>query len=133
VIHDLYTRWIWFSGYALEFDALELGERPPEYEAMDAAMLQASAEVLRPFFAELVQAGRDGDASFFTLSKRKGLPHLSGSRRLRLSRFRTTTSYCGRGSRYPVISESYRGSEHALPDPKNCMVAARANVGFHKY
>jgi hypothetical protein len=33
----------------------------------------------------------------------------------------------------PVISESYRGSEHALPDPKNCMVAARANVGFHKY
>jgi hypothetical protein len=32
-----------------------------------------------------------------------------------------------------VISESYRGSEHALPDPKNCMVAARANVGFHKY
>jgi hypothetical protein len=39
------------------------------------------------------------DASFFTLSKRKGLPHLSGSRRLRSSRFRTTTSYCGRGSR----------------------------------
>jgi putative transposase len=38
-------------------------------------------------------------ASFFTLSKRKGLPHLSGSRRLRSSRFRTTTSYCGRGSR----------------------------------
>src|SRR3984893_18142958 len=37
--------------------------------------------------------------SFFTLSKRKGLPHLSGSRRLRSSRFRTTTSYCGRGSR----------------------------------
>ena len=34
---------------------------------------------------------------------------------------------------HPVISESYRGSEHALPDPKNCMVAARANVGFHKY
>jgi hypothetical protein len=34
VIHDLYTRWIWFSGYALEFDALELGERPPEYEAI---------------------------------------------------------------------------------------------------
>ena len=33
----------------------------------------------------------------------------------------------------PVISESYRGSEHALPDPKNCMVAARANVGCHKY
>ena len=32
-----------------------------------------------------------------------------------------------------VISESYRGSEHALPDPKNCMVAARANVGCHKY
>src|SRR5712671_1880924 len=31
--------------------------------------------------------------SFFTLSKRKGLPHLSGSRRLRSSRFRTTTSY----------------------------------------
>ena len=57
----------------------------------------------------------------------------SGSRRLRSSRFRTTTSYCGRGSRYPVISESYRGSEHALPDPKNCMVAARANVDFHKY
>ena len=34
---------------------------------------------------------------------------------------------------HPVISESYRGSEHALPDPKNCMAAARANVGFHKY
>ena len=33
----------------------------------------------------------------------------------------------------PVISESYRGSEHALPDPKNFMVAARANVDFDKY
>ena len=32
-----------------------------------------------------------------------------------------------------VISESYRGSEHALPDHKNCMVAARDNVGCHKY
>jgi len=32
-----------------------------------------------------------------------------------------------------VISESYRGSEHALPDHKNCMVAAYANVGCHKY
>jgi hypothetical protein len=32
-----------------------------------------------------------------------------------------------------VISESYRGSEHALPDPKNCMVAVRANVGCYKY
>ena len=32
-----------------------------------------------------------------------------------------------------VISESYRGSEHALSDPKSCVVAARANVGFHKY
>src|ERR1700726_2192863 len=41
--------------------------------------------------------------SFFTLSKRKGLPHLSGSRRLRSSRFRTTTSYCGRGSRTIVV------------------------------
>ena len=34
---------------------------------------------------------------------------------------------------WAAISESYRGSEHALPDPKNCMVAARANMGFHKY
>ena len=33
---------------------------------------------------------RPSVASFFTLSKRKGLPHLSGSRRLRSSRFRTT-------------------------------------------
>jgi len=32
-----------------------------------------------------------------------------------------------------VISESYRGSEYALPDPKNRLVAARANVGCHKY
>jgi hypothetical protein len=32
--HDLYTRSVWFVGYAGEFDALELGQRPPEYEAI---------------------------------------------------------------------------------------------------
>ena len=41
--------------------------------------------------------------------------------------------YDGEYTSYLVISESYRGSEHALPDSKNCMVAARANVGCHKY
>jgi hypothetical protein len=30
----LYTREIWFVGYAPEFDTIELGERPPEYEAI---------------------------------------------------------------------------------------------------
>jgi hypothetical protein len=55
---------------------------------------------LADWFHSLKEPGTAAaDASFFTLSKRKGLPHLSGSRRLRSSRFRTTTSYCGRGSR----------------------------------
>jgi hypothetical protein len=34
VTHDLYTRSVWFVGYAPEFDVLELGQRPPEYEAI---------------------------------------------------------------------------------------------------
>ncbi len=33
-VHDLYTRAVWFVGYAPEFQPLELGERPPEYDAV---------------------------------------------------------------------------------------------------
>jgi hypothetical protein len=32
--HDCYTRWVWFIGYAPEFEPLVVGERPPEYEAI---------------------------------------------------------------------------------------------------
>jgi hypothetical protein len=32
--HDIYTRSIWFIGYAPEFEALVVGEQPPEYEAI---------------------------------------------------------------------------------------------------
>jgi hypothetical protein len=31
---DPYTRWVWFIGYAPEFESLAVGERPPEYEAI---------------------------------------------------------------------------------------------------
>jgi hypothetical protein len=34
--HDLYTPSVWFMGYAPEFDTIELGARPPEYEAIFA-------------------------------------------------------------------------------------------------
>jgi hypothetical protein len=32
--HDCYTRWVWFTGCAPEFEPLMVGERPPEYEAI---------------------------------------------------------------------------------------------------
>ena len=32
--HDFYTRFVWFIGYAPEFEPLVVGERPPEYEAI---------------------------------------------------------------------------------------------------
>jgi hypothetical protein len=31
---DIFTRCRWFTGYASEFDAVELGQWPPEYEAI---------------------------------------------------------------------------------------------------
>jgi len=34
VIHDDHTRTVWFIGYAPEFEPLELGQRPPEYDAI---------------------------------------------------------------------------------------------------
>src|SRR5437868_10174701 len=54
----------------------------------------------------------------------------SPERRLTMRRRFTAGSYRGdlqQNPSDPVISESYRGSEHALPDPKNCMIAVRAN------
>jgi hypothetical protein len=32
--HDLYTRAVWFVGYSPEFDAVEMGAQPPEYDAI---------------------------------------------------------------------------------------------------
>jgi hypothetical protein len=34
VLHDCCTQGVWFEGYAPEFDALELGEQAPEYDAI---------------------------------------------------------------------------------------------------
>jgi hypothetical protein len=33
-LHDANNGWVWFVGYAPEFDALELGEQAPEYDAV---------------------------------------------------------------------------------------------------